>query len=110
MGANGDRRASLARSAAKRVIDEEHDISDSAFAYLAARTVSVGGGVEEARLFRTISFSGERAYELAVPAGYGDALARALMAAGRPFGVAPYGLEGRWASCASKRAMSQAAS
>ena len=79
------------RDLLRGVIDEEHDISDSAFAYLAARTVSVGGGVE-ARLFR-VSFSGERAYELAVPAGYGDALARALMAAGRPFGVAPYGLE-----------------
>ncbi len=51
----------------------------------------MGGGVE-ARLFR-ISFSGELAYELAVPSGYGDALARALMAAGRPFGVTPYGLE-----------------
>jgi glycine cleavage system aminomethyltransferase T len=56
-----------------------------------ARTVSVGGGVE-ARLFR-VSFSGELAYELAVPGRYGDALARALMAAGRPFGVTPYGLE-----------------
>jgi heterotetrameric sarcosine oxidase alpha subunit len=73
------------------VVDEGHDISDSVFPYLAARRVTVGGGVE-ARLFR-VSFSGERAYELAVPAGYGDALAHALMAAGRPFGVTPYGLE-----------------
>ena len=79
------------RELLRAVIDEEHDISDDAFPYLAARTVSVGGGVE-ARLFR-VSFSGERAYELAVPAGYGDALARALMAAGRLFDVTPYGLE-----------------
>jgi methylglutamate dehydrogenase subunit C len=79
------------RDLLRLVIDAEHDISDEAFPYLAARRVSVGGGVE-ARLFR-VSFSGERAYELAVPSGYGDALARALMAAGRSFGVAPYGLE-----------------
>jgi glycine cleavage system aminomethyltransferase T len=79
------------RDLLRAVIDEGRDISDSAFPYLAARTISVGGGVE-ARLFR-VSFSGECAYELAVPAGYGDALAHALMAAGRPFGVTPYGLE-----------------
>ena len=79
------------RDLLRAVIDDAHDISDEAFPYLAARTVSVGGG-GEARLFR-VSFSGERAYELAVPSGYGDALARALMAAGRPFGVTPYGLE-----------------
>jgi methylglutamate dehydrogenase subunit C len=79
------------RDLLRTVIDAAHDISDSAFPYLAARTVSVGGGIE-ARLFR-VSFSGERAYELAVPADYGDALARALMAAGRPFGVTPYGIE-----------------
>jgi methylglutamate dehydrogenase subunit C len=79
------------RDLLRAVIDEEHDISDEAFPYLAARNVSVGGGVE-ARLFR-VTFSGERAYELAVPSSYGDALARALMAAGRPLGVTPYGLE-----------------
>ena len=45
-----------------------------------------------ARLFR-ISFSGELAYEIAVPAGYGDALLRALMEAGAEFGIAPYGTE-----------------
>jgi methylglutamate dehydrogenase subunit C len=80
-----------ARDLLRAVIDEEHDISDNAFPYLAARTVSVGGGVE-ARLFR-VSFSGELGYELATPSDYGDALARALTAAGRPFDVTPYGLE-----------------
>jgi len=79
------------RDLLRAVIDREHDVSDEAVPYLAARKISVGGGVE-ARLFR-ISFSGELAYELAVPSGYGDALARALMAAGRPYGVTPYGLE-----------------
>ena len=45
-----------------------------------------------ARLFR-ISFSGELAYELAVPARYGDALVRVLMDAGEEFGITPYGTE-----------------
>ena len=45
-----------------------------------------------ARLFR-ISFSGELAYELAVPARYGDAAIRAIIAAGEAFGITPYGTE-----------------
>lgn len=73
------------------VVDPGHDLSNEALPYLAARAVTVGGGIP-ARLFR-ISFSGELAYELAVPAGYGDALMRALMHAGRAFGITPYGTE-----------------
>jgi sarcosine oxidase subunit alpha len=45
-----------------------------------------------ARLFR-ISFSGEHAYELAVPAGFGEVVATAIMHAGEPYGIGPYGLE-----------------
>jgi heterotetrameric sarcosine oxidase alpha subunit len=73
------------------VVDAGHDLSNEAFPYLAARAVTVGGGIT-ARLFR-ISFSGELAYELAVPADYGDAMVRALMQAGAPFGITPYGTE-----------------
>ena len=40
-----------------------------------------------------VSFSGELAYEVAVPAAYGDALFRALIEAGAEFGIAPYGTE-----------------
>jgi heterotetrameric sarcosine oxidase alpha subunit len=75
----------------RSVVDAEHDISNEAVPYLAAREISVGGGIP-ARLFR-ISFSGELAYELAVAADYGDAMMRALMAAGEPHGVTPYGTE-----------------
>ena len=95
------------RDLLRGVIDEEHDISDSAFAYLAARKVSSAAGSRRGCF--ASPFSGERAYELAVPAGYGDALARALMAAGRPSASRPMASK-RWASCASKKAMSQAAS
>jgi sarcosine oxidase subunit alpha len=45
-----------------------------------------------ARLFR-LSFSGEQAYEIAVPARHGEALVRRLMAEGEAFGITPYGLE-----------------
>jgi sarcosine oxidase subunit alpha len=54
---------------------------DAAFPYMACGTVTVCGGLR-ARLFR-ISFSGELAYEIAVPTRYGDALIRELMAAAR---------------------------
>ncbi|CAD5293459.1 Sarcosine oxidase subunit alpha [Bosea sp. 62] len=80
-----------ARETLRGVIDPEHDLSNEAFPYLAARAVTVGSGIP-ARLFR-ISFSGELAYELAVPADYGDAMVRALMQAGAPFGITPYGTE-----------------
>jgi sarcosine oxidase subunit alpha len=43
-------------------------------------------------LFR-ISFSGEHAYELSVPADHGNMAARALMHAGAEFGITPYGIE-----------------
>ena len=64
------------------------DLSNAAFPYLSAREVTLFGGRLEGRLFR-ISFSGE----LAVPAGYGEALADALMEAGRPHGICAYGAE-----------------
>ncbi|WGR97958.1 sarcosine oxidase subunit alpha family protein [Bradyrhizobium sp. ISRA443] len=79
------------REVLRGVVDARHDISNEAFPYLAAGAVTVGGGIP-ARLFR-ISFSGELAYELAVPADYGEAMMRALMAAGEPHGVTPYGVE-----------------
>jgi sarcosine oxidase subunit alpha len=73
------------------VVDAAHDISNETFPYLAAQEITVGGGIP-ARLFR-ISFSGELAYELAVPADYGEAMMRALMASGQPYGITPYGTE-----------------
>ncbi|MDJ0968321.1 MAG: sarcosine oxidase subunit alpha family protein [Kiloniellales bacterium] len=73
------------------VVDAEHDISNEAFPYMACGEVTVCGGTR-ARLFR-ISFSGELAYEIAVPTRYGDSMIRALMAAGEAFEVVPYGTE-----------------
>jgi sarcosine oxidase subunit alpha len=80
-----------ARDVLWAVVDAGHDISNTAFPYMAAGALSVLGGIP-ARLYR-VSFSGELAYEVAVPAGCGDALMRGIMDAGRPYGIAPYGTE-----------------
>jgi sarcosine oxidase subunit alpha len=80
-----------ARKVLAQIVDPQTDISNEAFPFLAAADATVCGGVP-ARLFR-ISFSGELAYELAVPARFGDAMVRALMRAGAPFDIQPYGTE-----------------
>ena len=80
-----------ARHVLQQVIDPQHDISNDAFPFMACAGISVCDGVP-ARLFR-ISFSGELAYEIAVPSRYGDAMIRALMTAGEPWDITPYGTE-----------------
>ena len=75
----------------QKVVDAEHDISNDAFPFMGCANITICGGLR-ARLFR-ISFSGELAFEIAVPARYGDALMRRLMAEGEEFGVVPYGTE-----------------
>ena len=79
-----------ARATLQKIVDQL-PLNDETMPYLAAREVKILGGIE-ARLFR-ISFSGEHAYELAVPADFGNAAARALMQAGSEFGITPYGVE-----------------
>ena len=75
------------RDLLRKIADTDID----ALPYMGCMALTVCGGVK-ARLFR-ISFSGELAYEIAVPAHYGDALARRLMRDGAEFGVTPYGTE-----------------
>jgi sarcosine oxidase subunit alpha len=79
------------RKLLQEIIDPEYDISNAVFPFMACRELTACGGTP-ARLFR-ISFSGELAYEIAVPARYGDALIRALMSAGKEFGAVAYGTE-----------------
>ncbi|MBB4008786.1 sarcosine oxidase subunit alpha [Allorhizobium taibaishanense] len=78
------------RTILQEIVDE--DISNEAFPYLAAREVSLFGGRLTGRLFR-ISFSGELAFELAVPADFGESTADAIMQAGKAHGIVPYGIE-----------------
>ncbi|MFT4743105.1 MAG: heterotetrameric sarcosine oxidase alpha subunit [Yoonia sp.] len=67
------------------------DISNDAFPFMSCANITICGGLR-ARLFR-ISFSGEQAYEIAVPTAYGDALMRKIMEVGTEFDVTPYGTE-----------------
>ena len=80
-----------ARRLLQKIVDPMFDISNEAFPFMGCAEISVCGGCR-ARLFR-ISFSGELAYEIAVPTRYGDALIREMMAAGEEFNVTPYGTE-----------------
>jgi sarcosine oxidase subunit alpha len=78
-----------AREVARAVVPDL-DLANAAFPFMAAAATSIAG--VPGRLFR-ISFSGELAYELAVPARHALAVWSALLAAGEPFGILPYGLD-----------------
>jgi methylglutamate dehydrogenase subunit C len=80
-----------ARETLAKLIDPPFRIANADFPYMAVAELAVCGGVP-ARLYR-LSFSGELAYEIGVPARFGEALARALMQAGEAFGITPYGTE-----------------
>ncbi len=80
-----------ARDILAKLVDAPFDISNASFPYMAVAELTVCGGVK-ARLYR-LSFSGELAYEIGVPARYGDSLIRALMEAGEEFGAICYGTE-----------------
>src|SRR3954452_19081423 len=66
------------------------DVTASAFPFMTWRDAVVAG--IPARVFR-ISFSGELAYEINVGTSQGPAIWDAVLEAGRPYGITPYGLE-----------------
>jgi sarcosine oxidase subunit alpha len=66
------------------------DLSNEQFPYLACRTGHVAGIA--ARLMR-VGFVGEWGFEIHVAAEYGPALWDALMKAGQPHGIGPFGVE-----------------
>lgn len=77
-----------ARDLLNGVLDSRLD--NETWPFMACGTVSVHG--VQGRLFR-ISFSGEHAYELAIPSRYGDALFRLLVARAETMGGGAYGME-----------------
>ncbi|MEM7490602.1 MAG: glycine cleavage T C-terminal barrel domain-containing protein, partial [Pseudomonadota bacterium] len=83
---------SVAGPEARRLIGSltAEPVTDETFPFMACGPVTVHG--IPGRLFR-ISFSGEHAYEIAVPARYGDALYRDLVARAEGLGGGPYGME-----------------
>lgn len=66
------------------------DLAGAAVPFMAALPATVAGVA--GRLFR-ISFSGELAYEVAVPADHASSVWNALLEAGGEFGALPYGLD-----------------
>lgn len=66
------------------------DLSSEAFPFMAMRAGKIAG--VPARVYR-ISFTGELAYEINVPARYGRYVWEALLAAGQKHGICPYGTE-----------------
>jgi sarcosine oxidase subunit alpha len=68
----------------------DFDLSNAAFPYMAAAEWAWNG--IPARIFR-LSFSGELAYEVSVPAAYGDSFLRHLFEVGAAFEATPYGTE-----------------
>ncbi|HUN75806.1 MAG TPA: 2Fe-2S iron-sulfur cluster-binding protein [Steroidobacteraceae bacterium] len=77
------------REVLARVV-EGLDPSNDRFSFMAAAAARVAGIA--GRVFR-ISFSGELAYEVAVPASHAGAAWTALLEAGRSLGIVPYGLD-----------------
>ncbi len=65
-------------------------IDNDSFPFMACGAVSIGG--IPARLFR-ISFSGEHAYEIAVPSRFGESLFKTLVAHAEKLGGGAYGME-----------------
>ncbi|KIG08065.1 sarcosine oxidase subunit alpha family protein [Caballeronia concitans] len=69
---------------------QDIDFANGAFPFMSYRDGTVAGA--SARVMR-ISFSGELAYEVNVPANVGRAVWEALMEAGAEFDITPYGTE-----------------
>jgi sarcosine oxidase subunit alpha len=78
-----------ARDVLARVSDDI-DLSAEAFPYMGVRTGHIAG--IPARLLR-VGFVGELGYEVHVPASHGEALWDALMEAGKPEAIRPFGIE-----------------
>jgi sarcosine oxidase subunit alpha len=66
------------------------DCSNEAFAYLDGKQAQIAG---VQCLILRIGFVGEVGYEIHFPAAYGEHVWDALMAAGQPHGLRPFGLE-----------------
>jgi sarcosine oxidase subunit alpha len=66
------------------------DFSKEAFPYMGVRTGTLAG--IPVRILR-VGFVGEAGYEIHCPASYGEALWDTLMAAGKPHGLKPFGVE-----------------
>ncbi len=72
-------------------LEDGEVISNDNLPFMGVTSTRLRGGID--CLIARISFSGERAYEVYVPAGYGPAMMDLLWAAAEPMGGCLYGLE-----------------
>jgi sarcosine oxidase subunit alpha len=88
--------AALAGPKARAVLQSlvDIDVSNAGFPFLALGEcrMRIADASIPARLLR-VSYSGELAYEIHVPANKGRAMWEAVIAAGEPYGLMPYGTE-----------------
>ncbi|MBV8753903.1 MAG: sarcosine oxidase subunit alpha family protein [Hyphomicrobiales bacterium] len=82
----------LAGPRSRDVLGKVADIAvdSAALSFLGSAVTTIAGA--RVRLLR-VSYSGELAYEIAIPAGHTVAVWEALLVAGQEFGLAPYGAE-----------------
>ena len=79
------------RALLSEILDPKIDISNNTFPFMACGKISIFNGIQ-ARLFR-ISFSGELAYELALPRRYASSFMKHIFEFGKKFNLVPYGTE-----------------
>lgn len=70
------------------------DVSDEALGYMGIRKMTLCGEIPA--LVMRVGFVGELSYELHVPSSYGPALSDAILEAGKPLGIKPFGLEAQF--------------
>ena len=79
------------RKLLQEICDPKIDISNDKFPFMACAEITILEGIP-ARLFR-ISFSGELAYEIAVPRRYADFFVKRISEIGKKYSLVPYGTE-----------------
>ncbi|MTI43217.1 sarcosine oxidase subunit alpha [Roseibium hamelinense] len=79
------------REAISAILQDGTDISNEALPFMGVAGVTLKGNIHA--LIARISFSGERAYELYVPAGFGEAMMDLLWPSAKALGGCLYGME-----------------
>ena len=69
---------------------DDTDVSNEALAFMGYTEATIGG--MPVRIFR-ITFSGELAYEIHMPAGFGMSVWEQVLESGKPWDIIPYGTE-----------------
>lgn len=69
----------------------DEDLSNEALPYMGIRKMTLCGEIDA--LVMRVGFVGELSYEIHAPSSYGPALHDAVLEAGKPFGIKPFGLE-----------------